>query len=205
VGHKDEVHVPDLTGKDLDAAEKLLAQNSLILGETRQRHDPKPAGLIVGQHPPAGSAVKGGRSVAVVVSLGEEGGVVPKLSGETLRNARLSLESAGLTLGEEVQVNSETADKDAIIASEPAENAHAPRGAAVSVLVSRGWPSQAYIMPDLKGLDSIEMERRLTEAGFLVEVEMTGVRSRGRRGIVNHEPAPGARIQVGERITLFSE
>ena len=64
----DEVRVPDLTGKDLTVAERLLAPKGLELGEANRRNDARPVGTIVAQHPAPNSSVKRGRLVSVVVS-----------------------------------------------------------------------------------------------------------------------------------------
>ena len=206
VGHRDEVTVPDLAGKDVETAEALLVRAGLKLGDTRQRHDARPAGTIVAQHPGAGSSVKGGRTVAVIVSRGEAAGVVPRLDGQSMRNARLELETAGLNLGEIVSVPSQSVPQDVIIATEPSAGSTAPRGTPVNLLVSTGGSSRTYVMPDLRGRDASEVEISLREAGFTVEVADGGIRLfRGRRLVVDHQPAPGTRVTAASHITLHTD
>jgi beta-lactam-binding protein with PASTA domain len=206
VGHRDEVRVPDLTDKDVATAEAALAEAGLKLGDARQRYDPRPSGTIVDQHPDPLTLVKTGRTVAVIVSRGEAGGLVPSLEGQTLRNARLSLESAGLSLGEVVTVPSDQVSKDAIIATEPASGANAPKGTPVNVLVSQGGYGRAYVMPNLNGRDALEVQAALQQAGFTVQIEGRGGGFfTGRRRVTDHVPAPGARAFPGATITLYTD
>jgi eukaryotic-like serine/threonine-protein kinase len=204
VGHRKEVSVPDLAGKEIGAAEVLLSRVGLLLGDVQRRNDPRATGTILAQHPAAGLSVKTGRAVAVVVSLGEAASAVPALQGQSQRNARMALESAGLSPGEIDAISSETISSDAVVATEPAVGAPAPRGAAIAMLVSTGGTAAAWMMPDLKGMDAAEVERRLTEAGFTVETEQRGGVGRGRHRIVDTQPAPGARVLAGDRIVLVT-
>jgi serine/threonine-protein kinase len=203
VGHREEVRVPNLIGKDLAKAEALLSKAGLKLGDTRQRHDPRPGGTIIFQQPPGGAAVKQDRAVAVVLSLGEKRSEVPDLKGETLRSARTALESAGLTLGQVFKIPSDDVEGETIIATEPSAGSPAARGVVVNLLLSSGRRGSGYMMPDLRGMEAAEVESRLTEGGFRVEWHSAGIPSRHRR-VVEQDPLPGARVWPGSTIRLRS-
>ena len=68
--------------------------------------------------------------------------VVPRLDGQSMRNARLELETAGLNLGEIVSIPSQSVPPDVIIATEPSAGSTAPRGTPVNLLVSTGGTSR---------------------------------------------------------------
>jgi len=205
VGHSDEVKVPNVTGKELNAAEALVARAGLRLGETRRRHDPRPAGTVIAQHPDAGTEVKSRRSVILVVSLGEQGATVPDLTGESMRNVELALRQVDLEVGDVFKVPSRRVDADAVIATEPPAGAAAAKGSAVNVLMSSGASSPGYLMPDLRGLDAVEVERRLRDVGFDVSVTSRGGLFGGRRRISDHVPEPGARVWPGRTVTLYTD
>jgi beta-lactam-binding protein with PASTA domain len=56
-------YVPDLAGKNLDQAKRLLSRSRLHQGAVRWRYSLSAAGAIVGQEPPAGFEVRVGSSV----------------------------------------------------------------------------------------------------------------------------------------------
>jgi len=65
--------VPDLSGKDLIAAEALLLEAGLQLGAVTNAYHPSIAkDLVVSQQPPAGSGVERDVEVAVTISKGPE-------------------------------------------------------------------------------------------------------------------------------------
>ena len=66
----DETKVPDVTGKSVGEARELLGRAGLTPGETRERNDPRPVGIVIRQQPQAGNSVKEGRPVILTVSLG---------------------------------------------------------------------------------------------------------------------------------------
>ena len=198
----DEVRVPDLTGKDLTVAEAQLGPRGLQLGEANRRNDARPAGTIVAQHPAPNVSVKRGRLVSVVVSLGEAGVAVPSLRGETIQNARLALEQAGLTPGDVITAPCDTVAFNTIIATRPAQNQEASLGTPVDLLVSAGTGRSSLLMPDLFGRDADDVMQVLITAGFPVTL-------RGRAGaherIATTEPPAGARVRYGEAIELAAD
>lgn len=200
----DEVRVPDLTGRDLTAAEALLKPTGLDLGDASRRNDHRPAGTIVAQHPAPGTSVKRGRVVAVVVSLGEKGVGIPRLLGETLQNARIALEQAELRPGDVVSAPCDTLPYNTVIATQPAAGTETGRGAPVHLLVSAGMPRPALVMPDLTGRDLDDIRGRLVDSGFTVFHEREGTIGGPGSEIIRTDPPAGARIRYGGSITLFT-
>src|SRR5437868_283518 len=79
-----EVAVPDLTGKTEVEARQLLNRSGLVLRVSQSRFVPGVAeGRIVEQNPPKDIRLKTGRSVRVLVSLGEQKYPVPSLLGKS--------------------------------------------------------------------------------------------------------------------------
>jgi len=66
------VYVPDLRGKKLDEAEKILAESGLAIGEKNIAASVAPEGTVLGTKPGIGAKVDGGSSVSVTVSSGKE-------------------------------------------------------------------------------------------------------------------------------------
>src|SRR5262245_33942027 len=144
-----EVKVPDLSNLTVDQAERALTAAGLTLSRSGERYDTTvPRGFVIGQDPPTGTPVRGGRRCAVLVSLGEEFGNVPELTGESLRGARLLLERAGLEVGAMVSAPSDQMGEGLIAGSDPGPDRVVPRGTSVALLVSTGAPSELFVMPE---------------------------------------------------------
>ncbi|WP_072031666.1 Stk1 family PASTA domain-containing Ser/Thr kinase [Anaerovibrio sp. RM50] len=65
------VTIPDYTGMSVDSVKSNLAANKLNLGTVTEQSDAKPRGTVIGQSPAAGSEVKEGGAVNIIVSSGQ--------------------------------------------------------------------------------------------------------------------------------------
>jgi serine/threonine-protein kinase len=94
----DETLAPDLVGRPLARAQRLLAEEGLLLGSTAKVHTTLPAGEVVAQNPPAGFPVRRGSAVSLLISLGEEERffVMPNLVGQREEEAIAILKEMGL-------------------------------------------------------------------------------------------------------------
>jgi serine/threonine-protein kinase len=196
----EETVVPDLRSLALRQAEGALAQAGLRLSIRGEQFDPEvPKGAVIAQSPRAHETVRRGRVVSVLVSLGEEYASVPALHGESMRNAHVLLLRAGLRVGDVVRAHSEVLGAGFVLASDPPAQSVVPRGTPVHLVESLGAVAEAYLMPDLRGLDARAMAQSLEAAGFRVRI--TGAVG-GFATVVEQHPEPGMRIESGEEVTL---
>lgn len=72
-----EVQVPDITGKDLNEADKELALLGLKIKKRADRVSQEKPGTVIEELPKPGETVKTGQMILVVTSRGPENGVVP--------------------------------------------------------------------------------------------------------------------------------
>lgn len=95
---RDETLAPDLTGQPLQQAQRLLAEQGLVLGPTAKVHTSVPTGVVIAQNPPAGFPARRGTAVSVLVSLGEAERfyVMPNLVGQWEEEAIAILKEMGL-------------------------------------------------------------------------------------------------------------
>jgi len=195
-----EVRLPDLSNLNAAQAERVLGPLGLRLSVRGEQFDPAvPKGFILWQDPPANDVVRSGRPVSVLISLGEEFASLPVLYGESKRGASLLLSRSGLQLGETVEAYSDEVGTGLVVATEPGAQAVISRGTPVSVLVSRGSPSEQYLMPDLRGRDVKSVKNDLEALGFPVQVAGDVGRL---ASIVEQSPPPGKRIRRGETLAL---
>lgn len=162
--HGSEFPLPDFVGQPLTQAQVALGDLNLRYGIASEEYSPgEEAGMILGQFPVAGTKVKEGREIRFVVSLGRKLISVPDLAGQSVRQAMLDLETAGLRLGEIAWAFSDTLPEKVVVFSYPASDTEVPLGSEVNLMVNRGRASSFTYVPRVVGLPLAEAERLLED------------------------------------------
>lgn len=198
-----EVHVPEVVGLSEREAERLLAAEDLRLSKiSEQWSQDVPRGFVSAQDPAAGGVVKRGRRISVIVSLGAQGTSVPVLEGNTVRQAEILLESAGLRRGRIARVHTEEVGRDLVIGTDPPGETLVEQETGVDLLVSLGPLPRQFVLPDLTGKDLNTVARNLRDEGFLVLTREGGPRGEHDR-VTAQEPRPGSRVAPRDSIVLY--
>ncbi|QIP74905.1 Stk1 family PASTA domain-containing Ser/Thr kinase [Streptomyces sp. VN1] len=163
----DRVKLPDLEGYRLDRARTLLKDEGLEPGMvTKAFSEEVPTGFVVSTKPAAGTTVRGGSAVALVVSKGRPVDV-PDVTGDDLDEARTELSEAGLKVKvAEKRVNSEH-DSGQVARQTPEPGSEAAEGDTVTLTVSKG--PQMVEVPDVVGDSVDDAKQKLEDAGFGVK------------------------------------
>jgi len=150
VHHRDVKVVPDLKGKSIDGALGALAPLKLaLMKEDSEFNSAVPIGSILRQRPVAGTKVREGKSIRVVVSQGGETVFTPAVAGLPLRNAEMLLRQSQLLLGEVTESFSLRLDKGLVLSQDPQPESSVERNSLVNVVVSGGTPPEGLVlMPD---------------------------------------------------------
>ncbi len=189
------VEVPDLYGKSLTEAGRLLAPKSLTLKITGKEYDALiPSDSIIRQAVPAGHEVKERSEIEVVLSRGPRAGSVPMLVNEKLGSAESLLLQKGLMIAKVLWVHSDTVEKDTILAQNPESDDQV--GEAITVLVSLGPHEEHFYCPDFRGMSAKEA------AELLKQMHLRGVTKGEGNTVVSQKPEPGKQIKTGETIYL---
>jgi serine/threonine-protein kinase len=198
-----EVALPDLTGKSYSAAASELRQNGINLKVEDERFsNSQLRGAILSQELPAGTRVKRGRAVYVVVSKGSAKVTVPDLGALSLRQARILLQQNGLALGG-VSALSAAAPAEAVLAQFPEPGSVRSQDSAVSLLVSKGPDPQAWVMPLLTGRSLELAQSALKEMGLVLKSVSQEARDGAAPGtVLAQTPPPGVPARAGEEATL---
>lgn len=96
----EEVELPDLAGEEDNDAFTILNQLDLDWDVVGEESDSVAPGVVIRTQPDAGTLVRAGDTITVVVSTGPGDVEVPDLTGMTYDEARLLLEDLGLEIGE---------------------------------------------------------------------------------------------------------
>lgn len=198
-----EVEVPDVYNMSLtDALDTLNARGLELEVRDFAFSDAVEENRVLRQRPSAGSVVKGGRGVGVVLSRGGERQFVPDLIGQFEEDANIQLAQAGLTPAPAVRIPGEPAGT--VLAQSRVPGTKMSKGDPVFLIVATG-PEQPWLrMPNLSGTPLGEAEKVLSELGLKISrVEDTQIGDPSRSGrVIGQEPLPGSKVQKGSEVTL---
>ena len=199
-----DIVVPEVIGMTADEATAALRKQALVLEPVAERHDAHiEAGHILAQEPAPGSTIKAERKVKVVLSLGEEGAVIPELRGSAARGAQIALQQQGYRLAGQVYAYSRKEDENLVIAQDPPAGGAGVKEGRVSLLVSRGKPPVVYVMPDLTGRSEAEARRFLERAGLRPGPARHQADAPGSPGtVVAQRPEAGYPVRAGDLVSL---
>jgi serine/threonine-protein kinase len=203
LGHGDEVQVPDVVGRTLANARKMLEDEKLqVGGVTEQWSGVYPDGYVIGQIPAALSQVKHGREIRLTVSVGQEGQEVPDLAGVGYRDAQVALARAGLRVGRLAHTYSEMVPKDGVIATDPERATKVEPGARIDLLVSLGPSGVTFLLPDLRRRTVEDVRKFFARSGIRVVERPREVYGATPGEVLEQNPAAGYRIRPGELVEV---
>jgi serine/threonine-protein kinase len=160
--------VPKLVGAPASGAAKALSELTLAVGKTTEDwSETVPKGVVLAQTPEAGTSVKRGVTVALVVSKGRQPIKVPVVTGKDREAAEAAITKAGLKVTRAPDVNSDTVPAGRVISQSPAKGTLF-RGDTVTITVSKG-PVMVEV-PRVLGIQVDKAEKTLKDLGFAVEI-----------------------------------
>jgi eukaryotic-like serine/threonine-protein kinase len=191
--------VPDVTGLPERRAAKTLQDRNFLV-ETEERFSNQvDEGLAIGTEPKAGSKLKSGSTVTLIVSKGGNLVDVPNVVGLQQQIAENQLEAADLIPNVETQ-NSDQSE-GTVVAQDPAGATQVESGSEVTVVVSTGAGS--VIVPDVEGLFRDGAVRVLSNRGLDVVVQEETTTDPAEDGrVIDQAPAAGARLRQGDTVTI---
>lgn len=199
-----EFPLPDVTNKTEEAASEQLKELGLELEIVASEHSPaRLEGTILSQEPPAGTLVKPGRPVSVVVSKGGELVRLPYLRGVTVRQANLTLSDVGLVPGDVNWAFSDSLPPEVVLESQPSAGALVPKGTRVVLLVNQGGVRDTLAMPNLVGTTLQDAAELLGEMGLELGVAIRQYSMDLLPGTVLEQSEPaGEMVKRGEVIDI---
>ncbi|MEU9863198.1 Stk1 family PASTA domain-containing Ser/Thr kinase [Streptomyces sp. NPDC047971] len=165
------VKVPNLKGKPLAEAKRLLAKEGLAPGViTRAFSQDIAQGAVIGSDPEPGTERSPDSAVALVVSKGAPIDV-PDVAGESVDEARNTLREAGLKVEVATERVHSPEAAGTVAAQSLAEGSRAAQGDRIVLTVSKG--PRMVAVPDVVGESTDSARETLEGAGFEVKVEKT--------------------------------
>ena len=196
--------IPNLVGKTVDEAKKILEENKLTYVEEESTYNTEyEAGQIISQTPPfvEGRKIKQKTEVKVVVSLGTEKTKVPKLKGLTKQEAEDAADEAKIKL-EFVEEISKTVEAGIIIKQEVDTDTEVNAGDTVKVYISIGTGIKQVVVSSVLYQEEATAKQNLEDLGLKVTVEYGEDKTRGNGVVLKQSISSGEKVDEGTAITI---
>jgi eukaryotic-like serine/threonine-protein kinase len=158
-------------------------------------------GQAISTDPPAGSELRVGGAVTVLVSSGPAPVRVPDLTGQTRRGAETALTDAGLTVGSVTSRASATQTPGTVLSQSPVSGASLAAGGKVDLVVAKA--PEEIAVPGVVGQNEAQAAAALGAAGFTPKTASSATTEPAQVGVVlKQSPAAGARAKKGATVTI---
>jgi len=199
-----EFKIPQLAGRNKIKAVDVLKHLGLRPILVGPRYDEKvPKDRVIFQRPHSGTMVKAGRRVYLYISGGEPLLKSPNLIGKTFRDAKITIERMGLTVGKVERVQSDFA-ANTVIEQQPEKDKNIKKGTMINLKVSVGPKVGMVYTPSLLGKSLREGKRllrknslRLGKINYQVSPNMLP------NTIIDQIPTEGRLISVGDSVVVW--
>lgn len=156
-----------------------------------------PIGGVAALDPPPGTTLATGTAVAVLRSKGAPPVEIPDVRGQSVDQARTTLESVGITVSDVREVFDEDTDGGSAIGTTPEAGQTVKSGSTAVLEVST-----AVTVPSLLGR-SVGSARQAVEAlGLTIDVRQV-VTTNGSL-VITQSPGPGSRVEPGSEVMVVS-
>jgi len=170
--------LPSVAGLEEEAAKNKLEDNGLTVKREYEYDDSVETGCVISSSPKAGTSVKEGDTVTLIVSRGKEvvEASVPDIKNLSESDARAKITAAGLTVGTVSEANSETVAEGRVISQSPAGGATLEKGKTVDFVLSLGPEDVPEVAYDVTiEIDSIEFPEGMTDAAVIIQFSQTSL------------------------------
>ena len=207
----EQTMVPDVRDKDLtEALLELQAKELYPRIQLRYSQSTGEKGLILEQEPPAGTIVKAGRRIRLVVSRGAVLNVVEDYRGRNIEEVQMDLRSLFastpqplLSLKEPFMYEFSAEAAGTILQQSPEPGAPLTGPVSLVLVVSRGLEQKAITAPDLIGLSYSEALARLAAGDIRFRFSIQPAQEGEAAGsVVIQSPEPGSSMGPGVRLSL---
>ena len=192
---KERFTIPDVHDQSQPDAQTALAKFPFQISVVQQTSDSVPNGNVIGTDPSAGSQVKRGQTVRLLVSSGPAIIDVPDVTGQSQGDATQTLTNASFKVAVRQDI-SDDVDPGTVIDQQPAGNDHAAKFSTVTITVAQG---SLITIPSVSGdvgaakteLQSLGLKVKVHKrfGGFLVH-------------LVDMSPSPGTQVHRGDTVNL---
>jgi beta-lactam-binding protein with PASTA domain len=196
----ESVRVPVVTGQSEQAAGAALRSAGLNPVSSLASSTKVASDLVISQTPPAGSVVKKGARVSIVVSGGPASKSLMNVAGLSAAAAATKLRKAGLKTTTKSEP-SKTVEAGQVIGTEPPAETEVQEGHLITLLVSSG-PAPVRV-PDVTGQSLEAAEATLSNSELALGAVTHKVSTTQAAGtVLSQSPAAGGSLHAGDKVNL---
>ena len=203
--HGEEFPLPDVVGMSLTDATEVFGEEGIEIEIAGEEPTPdRPEGTVLTQTPAAGSMVKKGRRIKLIISAGQEMVNVPSMVGFSQRQAELRLKEAGLKSGSfNWAVDDSIQFAKVLVYSVPSEGSLVPKGMPINLFFSRGSQTNIIFVPQLVGLNLDEAQYVVDSVGLNIsKVDLAVNLVLLPYTVMWQSVQPDAKVEIGSSIQL---
>ncbi|CAN2193163.1 STKc_PknB_like domain containing protein [Candidatus Nanopelagicaceae bacterium] len=190
--------IPMVQGLTPEAALAAISKYPLKVAANIEVFDPTvPKGFVISANPAVGTKVKRDTTVTLTVSKGIEQVALASYLGKSGEQALNELTDAGFVVTS-TYVFSETKLVGEVIAQTPAGGGSVNKGAAVSIVISKG--TQFAYIPNLYSIEEAKAVKALQDLGVKVVVKKIGKKT--VKKVTNITPKVGTKVKRGSTVTI---
>jgi serine/threonine-protein kinase len=205
VHHGSEFVLPQIVNLPIKVAEKKMKDLNLNLVITGEEYNSFfPIGIIISQVPEPGTTVKKGSTIRAIVSKGEASATMPTIKGLSLREAKLLIENANLTVGEITWYEDEGFPDGVVVESYPVAGTVLKANSSVQLVVNRLETDVKVDVPNFIGLDLAEAKKLAEENGILVsDIKYRKDERMLPETVLSQSLAPGTKVLKWTEVKLI--
>jgi serine/threonine-protein kinase len=190
--------IPTLTQLTVEAATRMLTTIPIAAPVIQEVFSDKiPKGYVISSEPPAGTQVKRGAGVKIIVSKGIEQIALISFVNKSGEEALNTLTAAGFKVTPKYSF-SETVPAGAVISQSPSDAKSYPKGTAVTLNVSKG---SAYVfIPNVYSLSETKAKSILNALDLQVIVKRMGTKA--VKQVTAISPKVGSKVLRGSKVTI---
>jgi beta-lactam-binding protein with PASTA domain len=204
----EEIMVPEVREKNLEQALVDLQERNLY-GIIRLRYtsDPTLQGKVVEQEPAAGTLVRAGKEIELVVSRGAVVDRVGEYVGRPLEEVRQELQALFTTFDELLQIDDvsyvfDSAPVGTILEQSPEAGTELSGPTQLDLVVSRGPDVERFELPSLVGLEYEEAIQLLADENMPFVFTRASAEDGDPGFVVGQSPPPGTEVSRDSKVTL---
>jgi eukaryotic-like serine/threonine-protein kinase len=198
-GGPETATVPDVTGRTLDEASQLLIEAGFVPSQKAEENADVDEGLVIRTDPAANAKAAVNSTVTIFYSAGPTTIQIPDVRGQSVNDARNTLNGAGFTNIQERQEASNDVEEGRVIGTEPGAGQQAPANTTITLVVSSGQGQVG--VPDVVG--RTEDNARALLQGFDVQTTDENTNDPNQDGrVLSQNPPANSQVDQGSTVTL---
>ena len=198
-GGPGQAPVPDVTGRQEDAARADLSRAGFKVKVTQEASDSVAQGTVIRQDPAGATQATRDSTVTLVVSSGPASLQVPDVRRRPQSEAEQLLTDRGFAVGKVSTTPSTSFAPGIVVRQDPAPNASRPKGTAVNITVAVA-PANVPV-PNVIGNTAEDARFKLEQAGFRVTSD-TADSPAPAGTVIDTSPSVGTSVAPGSTVVI---